>query len=72
MAEITAPPAGELFSKTNDNPVAILLTYGTACVLLAGDAEVRKEYIANGPCEASSDYQRSETTHTLSQGSALY
>jgi hypothetical protein len=30
----------ELFSETNDNSVAILLTYGTARVLLAGDAEV--------------------------------
>jgi len=51
MAEITAPPAGELFSKTNYNPVAILLTYGTACVLLAGDAEAREEeYMATGLC----------------------
>jgi hypothetical protein len=49
MAEITAPPAGELFSKTNDNPVAILLTYGTACVLLAGGAEAREdEYMMSG------------------------
>ena len=46
------------------------LTYATARVLLAGDVEVRKEYIANGPCEASSDHQRSETTHTVSQGFA--
>jgi competence protein ComEC len=30
--------------------VAILLTYGTARVLLAGDAEAREEeYMANGP-----------------------
>ena len=28
------------FSETNDNLVAILLTYGTACVVLDGDAEV--------------------------------
>ncbi len=32
------PPPGELFSETNDNSVALLLTYGTARVLLAGDA----------------------------------
>jgi beta-lactamase superfamily II metal-dependent hydrolase len=31
--------------------VAIFLTYGTACVLLAGDAETREEeYMANNPC----------------------
>ena len=33
----------ELFSETNDNSAAILLTYGTARVLLAGDAEAREE-----------------------------
>jgi beta-lactamase superfamily II metal-dependent hydrolase len=27
--------------------VAILLTYGTACVLLAGDAEAKEEHIAS-------------------------
>lgn len=36
-------------SKTNDNSVAILLTYGTARLLLAGDAEAREEYMARGP-----------------------
>jgi antibiotic biosynthesis monooxygenase (ABM) superfamily enzyme len=30
--------------STNDNSVAILLTYGTARVLLAGDAEAREEH----------------------------
>jgi beta-lactamase superfamily II metal-dependent hydrolase len=40
----------ELFSETNDNSVATLLAYGTARVLLAGDAEARKEeYMPNGP-----------------------
>ncbi len=29
-ADVIAPPPGELFSKTNDTSVAILLTYGTA------------------------------------------
>jgi competence protein ComEC len=49
-AGVIAPPPGELFSETNDNSVAILLTYGTARVLLAGDAEAREEeYMANGP-----------------------
>jgi len=38
---VIATPPGELFSETNDNSVAILLTYSTARVLLAGDAEVR-------------------------------
>jgi competence protein ComEC len=46
---ITRPP-GELFSETNDNSVAILLSYGTARILLAGDAEAKEEeYMANGP-----------------------
>jgi beta-lactamase superfamily II metal-dependent hydrolase len=40
---------GELFFETNDNSVAILLTYGSARILLAGDAEAREEeYMANG------------------------
>jgi beta-lactamase superfamily II metal-dependent hydrolase len=34
---------GDLYSETNDNSVAILLTYGTARVLLAGDVEAREE-----------------------------
>jgi competence protein ComEC len=48
--DVIAPPPGELFSETNDNSVAILLTYATARVLLAGDAEAREEeYMASGP-----------------------
>ena len=47
---VIAPPPGELFSEPNDNSVAILLTYGTARVLLVGDAEAREEAcVANGP-----------------------
>jgi competence protein ComEC len=46
--DVIAPPPGELFSETNDNSVAILLTYGTARVLLASDAEAKEEeYLAN-------------------------
>ena len=37
-AEVIAPPPGELFSETNDNSVAILLSYGAGRVLFAGDA----------------------------------
>jgi competence protein ComEC len=52
-ADVIAPPTdaeGGLSSETNDNSVAILLTYGPARVLLAGDAEAREEeYMANGP-----------------------
>ncbi len=49
-ADVIAPPPGELFSETNDNSVAVLLSYGTARVLLAGDAEAREEeYMASGP-----------------------
>jgi hypothetical protein len=48
-ADVVGPPPGELFSETNDNSVAILLTYGSGRILLAGDAEAREEYIAGGP-----------------------
>ena len=48
QADVIAPPPGELFSETNDNSVAILLSYGTASVLLAGDAETREDYMAQG------------------------
>jgi beta-lactamase superfamily II metal-dependent hydrolase len=49
---VIAPPTeaeGGLFTETNDNSVAILLTYGSARILLAGDAEAKEEYMANGP-----------------------
>lgn len=52
-ADIIAPPTdveGGLFPETNDNSVGILLSHGTARVLLAGDAEAKgEEYMANGP-----------------------
>jgi competence protein ComEC len=48
-ADVTAPPPSALFSETNDNSVAILLSYGTTRVLLTGDAEAREaEYMASG------------------------
>jgi hypothetical protein len=38
-------------SETNDNSVAVLLIYGAACVLLAGDAEARQEgYMTSSSC----------------------
>jgi beta-lactamase superfamily II metal-dependent hydrolase len=42
-------PPGELYSETNDNSVAILLTHGMARVLLAGDAK-------RGRAQASGSY----------------
>jgi beta-lactamase superfamily II metal-dependent hydrolase len=42
MAHIVSKAHNESNSKTNDNSVAILLSYGTVRVLLAGDAEARK------------------------------
>ena len=48
-ADVISPPADGLFSETNDNSVGILLTFGTARVLLAGDAEKKgEEYMSSG------------------------
>jgi beta-lactamase superfamily II metal-dependent hydrolase len=51
--DFIAPPPGDLFSETDDNSVAILLTHGTARILLAGDTEAREE-----ECMASGTYTR--------------
>jgi len=49
---VIAPPPGELFSETNDNSVAILLSYGTARVLLGwrcrGGEEFRRAVHTRG------------------------
>jgi competence protein ComEC len=63
--DVIAPPPGELFSETNDNSVAILLTYGTARLLLAGDAEAREEYMANGPYTDPLTVIKVSKLHTL-------
>ncbi len=70
-ADVIAPPPGELFSETNDNSVAILLSYGSARVLLAGDAEAREEeYMANGPYTGPLTVVNVPKLYTLCQGSA--
>jgi competence protein ComEC len=43
MEDVISPLLDELFPETNDNSMAILLSYSTARVLLAGDAEAREE-----------------------------
>jgi beta-lactamase superfamily II metal-dependent hydrolase len=66
QADVIAPPPGELFSETNDNSVAILLTYGTARVLLAGDAEAsEEEYMAGGPYTGSLTVINAPKLHTV-------
>ncbi len=49
---ISPPPSSEggLFENSNDNSIGVILTYGTARALLAGDAEEKaEEYMATGP-----------------------
>lgn len=47
--DVIGPAPGPLSEESNDNSVAILLTYARARVLLAGDAEAdEEEYMANG------------------------
>lgn len=47
--DVIGPPPGQLSEESNDNSVAILLTYGEARVLFAGDAEANEEeYMASG------------------------
>jgi competence protein ComEC len=48
LKDVIAPPPGELFSETNDNSVAILLTYGTARVLLVTAEAREEEYMVSG------------------------
>jgi hypothetical protein len=43
--DVIVPLTHRLFSETNDNFVGILLTYGSACLLLAGDARRRPSSI---------------------------
>jgi competence protein ComEC len=51
--------------------VAILLSYGTARVLLAGDAEAREEeYMALGPYSGPLTVINVPKVHTSSKGSA--
>jgi beta-lactamase superfamily II metal-dependent hydrolase len=68
LEDVIAPSPGERFSETNDNSVAILLSYATARILLAGDAEAREEeYMVGGPYTGPLTLgQRPETTCHLS------
>ena len=59
----------ELLGETNDNSVAILLTHGTARVLLAGDAEAKEEYVAGDLYTGSLIVINVPKLPTLSQGS---
>lgn len=48
--DVLNPPPGSTETESNENSVAVLLTYGRARVLLAGDAEKgAEEYMASGP-----------------------
>jgi competence protein ComEC len=68
-ADVIGPPTdleGGLFSEINDNSVAILLTYGTVRILLAGDAEEKEEeYMANGPYTGPLTIINVPNLHTL-------
>jgi hypothetical protein len=43
IEDVIVPPPGDLFSETNDNSVAILLTYDTARLISASDTDAREE-----------------------------
>jgi hypothetical protein len=45
LVDVIAPLTHRLFSETNDNFRGILLTYGSACLLLAGDSRRRPRSI---------------------------
>jgi competence protein ComEC len=66
---VIGPPTdleGGLFSGINDNSVAILLSYDTARILLAGDAEaIEEEYMANGPYTGPLTIVNIQKLHTL-------
>jgi competence protein ComEC len=65
LAEVIGP-TGEFYSETNDNSVAILLTYGRARALLAGDAEEREEeYMASDPYTGALTVVNVPKLHTL-------
>jgi hypothetical protein len=57
---VIATLPGELFSETNDNSVAILLSYGPARVLLAGNAEAKEQ-----------EYRRAVPTRGLKRSSTF-
>jgi len=75
LEDVIAPPPGELFSETNDNSVAILLTYGTARVLLAGDVQTREEESeasnSIGHCDRSSDATGMRGAHSFCARGAI-
>jgi competence protein ComEC len=65
LAEVIGP-TGEFYPETNDNSVAILLTYGMARALLAGDAEGREEeYMASDPYTGALTVVNVPKLHTL-------
>lgn len=48
-ANVLAPPPGALSEESNDNSVAVLLTFGSARILLPGDAQTKEEaYMSQG------------------------
>ncbi len=52
ITDVIGPPTeaeGGLFSETNDNSVAVLLTYGSSRVLLAGDPYTGSLIVINVP-----------------------
>jgi hypothetical protein len=64
LKDVIAPPPGELTSETNDNSVAVLLTFGLRPLARRrrGEEGVHSELLLH---ETLNGHQRSETTHTL-------
>jgi beta-lactamase superfamily II metal-dependent hydrolase len=58
VTDVIGPPPGEDFSEIKDNSVVILLNYGTARVLLAGEPKAKEENRRAAPIRVLKPFSR--------------